>query len=324
MTLTSFLKMPDVAANLTPLRPKLSRKIPAQLKVQPRSNRYMLVGTAFDYLLRFELKRKAPHAVAGQWGAELAPGCIRSMLLRRDEEGRITPVLPDPNTMSIPFSMSAELGLAEELAERACAIVEKARAAVTCYQSNKSPSRTEQADVAGHAIRLAKLEDVYRRSELLGAASFEEPAPEDVEDLLDLLAVVPFESLLDDKVLLLNPTFGDASRLVGGTDGDLISGDLLVDFKTTNQEKMAPSWLDQLLGYFLLARKQREADPTFPEIKTLALYFCRHAYLWAQDTALWTANPEFAEIEGWFFQRARQVFGTSKVVPARRPRSRKG
>jgi hypothetical protein len=246
------------------------------------------------------------------------------MLLRRDEEGRITPVLLDPNSVSIPFSMmSADLGLAEELADRACAIVEKARAAVTAYRSNRSPSRTEQSVVAGHAIRLAQVDGVAR-SGTLGAGAFEEPALEDVEDLLAMLAIVPFASLLHDKILRLNPTFGDAAELVGGTDGDLISGDLLVDFKTTKQDTMETPWLDQLLGFFLLARKQREADATFPEINKLALYFCRHAYLWVQDTAIWTASPEFAEIEGWFFQRAGQVFGTSWVVPAPRPRPKKG
>src|SRR5262249_55538728 len=134
--------------------------------------------------------------------------------------------------------LGGEEALAKEVAGRARRIVETARTAVAAYLSNTSPTLTEQAVVAGHAIRLAKLEDLYRRPSLLGAATFEEPAPEDVEDLLALLAVVPFESLLDDKVLLLNPTFGNASRLVGGSDGDLISGDLLIDFKTTKGEKM--------------------------------------------------------------------------------------
>jgi hypothetical protein len=69
VSLLRFLAEPDVAAKIKPLRPKLPRKIPATLKVQPRSNRFMTVGTAFDYLLRFELQRRAPHAVAGRWVA---------------------------------------------------------------------------------------------------------------------------------------------------------------------------------------------------------------------------------------------------------------
>ena len=57
MSLSSFLEQPDVMAVLKPLRPESRRKIDVPIKVEPRSGRYILVGTAFDYLLRFELQR---------------------------------------------------------------------------------------------------------------------------------------------------------------------------------------------------------------------------------------------------------------------------
>ncbi len=37
-----------------------------------------------------------------------------------------------------------------------------------------------------------------------------------------------FERLIDECIMLLNPTFGEASRIVGGADADLIVGDMLV------------------------------------------------------------------------------------------------
>lgn len=67
MSLTSFLDLPEVVAKVKPLRPKPPRKIDAPLRAQPRSNRYTMIGTAFDYLLRFELQRRAPHAVVSRW-----------------------------------------------------------------------------------------------------------------------------------------------------------------------------------------------------------------------------------------------------------------
>src|SRR4051794_1407009 len=76
MSLTSFLKMRDVADKVKPLRPKLPRKIDVPLRIEPRSNRYPMVGTAFDYLLRFELHRRAPHAVTERWIAERAPDIL--------------------------------------------------------------------------------------------------------------------------------------------------------------------------------------------------------------------------------------------------------
>jgi len=129
-----------------------------------------------------------------------------------------------------------------------------------------------------------------------------------VDDLLGLLAVVPFDSLIDHKVMMLNPTFKETSQLIdGGADADLISGDMLVDFKTTKKGEMSAADLNQLFGYYLLARHQRQIDSTFPTINRLAFYFCRHGHLWIQNTTTWTAHPQFAEIEEWFFQRAKEV-----------------
>ena len=67
MSLKSFVKMADVKAKLKPLRPGPPRKIPAALAAEPRSKRYTVVGTAFDYLLRFSSsdERRTPWREAG-------------------------------------------------------------------------------------------------------------------------------------------------------------------------------------------------------------------------------------------------------------------
>ena len=96
--------------------------------------------------------------------------------------------------------------------------------------------------------------------------------------------------------------------LVGGAD--LIAGDMIVDFKTAKKNAMNVRSLDQLLGYFLIARNQQRSDPHFPEIKKLGLYFCRHGYLWTGDTDNWTDHPQFSEVEKWFLKRAGEVFGS--------------
>jgi hypothetical protein len=274
-----------------------------------------MVGTAFDYLLRFELQRRAPHAVSEPWVAEQAPGmvwkadrgAVSFMHLRKDDEG----------VVSLATGAAAGMGdeeLAKETAERAGRVVERAKSAVAAFVKNESPNLPERADLAGHAIRLAKLDGIYRAHQI--DPSFEEAACEDVEDLLGMLAIVPFESLLQGKILMLNPTFGETSHLVGGADTDLISGDLLVDFKTTKSSEMQAKDLDQVFGYFLLARHQRRADAKFPEIKRVAFYFCRHGHLWVLDATAWTNLPEFPEVEQWFLKRAGDLFSVSRVLPA--------
>lgn len=304
MSLTAFLHLPDVTAKIKPLRPKLTRKIGVPLKVEPRSNQYMLVGTAFDYLLRFELHRQAPHAVTEKWVAEYAP----DLIWKEDVGGGIgIDVLREagPEDYIPP----------EELAERARKILDDAKAAVGAYVKIKMPDRAKQTDLATHAIRLAKLDSVYRALRL--DPRFEEANSEDVQDLLDMLTVVLFDSLLHKEMLFLNPSFRDSSHLVGGADTDLIVGDLLVDFKTTKRSEIQPGHLDQLFGYYLLGRNQRRLDGNFPAINRVGLYYCRHGYLWSLDTDVWTDNPQFPEIEEWFFKRAKDVFGGSKIAVGR-------
>lgn len=310
MSLTSLLSRPDVTAKVNSLRPRMPRKVSAPLRVQPRSNHYMIVGTAFDYLLRFELQRKAPHAVAKRWVAEHVPNII----WREHDNGTsfVHLTKDDKGIISLASeSMEADEELAREVAGRARNVVENARTAVATYLKNKSPTRPEQVDLATHAIRLAKLDGMYRALRL--DPSFEDADHADVEDLLDMLAIVPIDSLIHSELLFLNPTFEESSKLVGGADTDLISGDMLVDFKTTKRSEMRAKDLDQLLGYFFLARNQRRVDSGFPEIKKLALYFCRHGYLWVLDTTTWMEHPEFSQIEDWFFKRANEVFGASRL-----------
>src|SRR5262249_11281733 len=195
------------------------------------------------------------------------------------------------------------LRIARQNARPAQEVVDRAKLAHATYIKDSAPTRATQEDIARHALRLARLDPVYRAGHL-DQSTFEDAAPEDVQDLLAMLALVPFDLLIHDKVLLLNPTFGESSHLVGGADVDLITGDMLLDFKATKASKMECTYLDQILGYLLLARNQRRLDPAFPEIKRLGLYFCRHGHLWTQDAAVWTERPEFAALEGWFFQHA--------------------
>jgi hypothetical protein len=315
MSLTHLLDFPDVAAKLKPLRPKPPRKITAPLQVEPRSKRYTMVGTAFDYLLRFELQRRAPYATSERWVAEYAPDAIckeddrmvRFLPLCRDDTGVVS--LARRHGL-LTGGNYGDVELAREVADRSRNVINNAKSAVAAYVENKSPTQPQQADLASHAIRLAKLDPLFRASQF--DPSFEAAAPEDVEDLLGMLAIVPFESLLHDKVLLLNPNFGDTSALVGGADTDLIAGDMLVDFKTTSKNDIQVRDLDQLLGCLFLVRHKQRVDPKFPEVNKLALYFCRHGFLWVKETTAWTALPDFLDLERWFFAKAEEVFKRSK------------
>jgi hypothetical protein len=303
MSLAQFLKYKDVKAKLKPLRPEdLPRKIERPLQVEPKTDRLAIVGMAFDYLLRFELQRRVPHAVTVPWMVEQVPDRIWKETSSGCGGGMDVLAHAFPG---FPFAPPYPKGYLppEEVQKRAKKIVEDAKAAVLAYLKLRRPNRAIREALAAHAIRLAKLECLNHSGKL--DPRFEEADSKDVEDLLSLLDVVPFKLLLHDKILRLNPPL---PCVWGESRADLITGDMLVDFKTTKKGEMDVANLDQLFGYYLLARRHRQVDPTFPEINRLAFYFSRHGYLWSEPATTWTNHPKFSDIEKWFFQRAEEIY----------------
>src|SRR5262245_3074303 len=172
MSLKAFVQRPEVAAKLKPLRPKLPRAIGAPIKVRARTNRHGLVGTAFDYLLRFEIQRRKPNVQCREW---VALDAARTAAFRLDPA-------------QLPAGLSRD-----ELEEKLLGIVLKAKYDVLGFQRSKAPSRAEKENVAAHAVRLARLDPIIRAG--LFDPEFELVDPADVANLLELLDVVPFDGL---------------------------------------------------------------------------------------------------------------------------------
>ncbi len=388
MSLTAFVNQRDVAKKLRRLQePARKRRTVGRvrkkritltdgqripIRVEPRTKNYSLVGAAFDYLLRFELQRRAPHSISQPWVAQYAVQAVETGLdpanprtcllgplgnlnggpwanleaLKRGNwvvsEGippagfharnslpllpqdltdclevqpgiiREVPIWPgDPRTRRIrrsatPFESGGHPWIRKsEIIRRVRAALTDATCAVESYCRANGPTPSERAALAAHAIRLAKLDLVCRIGTLI--PDFEEVEPGDVEDLIDLLAITPFDNLVHDKIMLLNPTFGEASRAIGGADADLIVGDMLVDIKTTKFDVIEPEHLNQLFGYFLLARQHRAADPAFTVINKVGLYYSRYGHLHSFDASSWTEHPAFPETERWFFAKIEKL-----------------
>src|SRR3989338_6727179 len=72
MSLTSFIKIKEIRIKFreTFVIPEFVLEKPMAAK--PLTSNYMLIGTAFDYLLRFYLKKLNPNAITNTWVAELA------------------------------------------------------------------------------------------------------------------------------------------------------------------------------------------------------------------------------------------------------------
>lgn len=280
------------------MRPPPPRAIPAPLRVEPPGQQSRgeasIVGAAFDYLLRFELQRRAPHAVAREWVAATAAETLWGESSPGTWVGE--DLFYDP---SLPGGYSDQRLRPEEVGMRTRKVVDDARAVLASHVKTTVPDPAQLAALAAQTIRLAKLDAVHRRGAL--DPDFDADASSDqVTDLLRMLDIVPWDSLVENEVLILNPTFGSSSEIVGGADGDLIAGNLLVEFKTTRKDAIDVTHLDQLLGYFLLSRHGRKADPNFPNIRRVGLYYARRGHLLLYPVSKWTEHPEFPSVEEWF------------------------
>jgi hypothetical protein len=286
MSLTSFLKRPDVLERFRVVRPKFPRMIPSPIRVTPKRERNHIVGMGFDYLLRMELKRRAPWAICKHWVAENA-----AVAFFVD--------VPDEKTLMARFPGKDLRAVMKKMEETTAQIVNDARHEYAAYCNQAEPTQADKRRMAHHSLRLAHVEVLFRaRVDNADSEFFAEPVASDIQELLDLLDIVPFDRLID-ATLLLNPSFGAASRLIGG-DADLIVGEDLIDIKTTKSSVCISTSLDQLLGYYLLARIEWVRAGKFPRISRAGFYFSRQGCLWLLPTSVWTNNPKFEATEQWF------------------------
>jgi hypothetical protein len=283
MSLTTFVEQDEVAARLRAFVPDTPRKFSIPIKVEPRTTDYARVGTAFDYFLRFEVQRRVPYAQARSWVAE-------SALVHLEKGGVI--FLSRFETTSVSQSM----------VERARKVVEAARFAVSDFMTKRKVSHNQYEEMASHALRLASLDLVVRRR--IFDPRLEEVNDDEVQEMLALLGIVPFQDLIDERLMLVNPTFGESSQLVGGADADLISGGTLIDIKTRKTATWTPQDFNQLLGYLILSRNERRSKHAFPALVRVGIYFSRHGYLWVQHVASVVRSRPFRKVEEWFIKRA--------------------
>ena len=247
MSLSSLLEKQDVKAKFQMefKKPKFDIKrellAPPLLGAQPR-----LVGTAFDYLLRFYVKYLNPHAEEDEWGW-VAEESVR--VLKRRGENHLY-----------------ELGN-----------VAVAEARQNYQQFLKTGQVTD--DLLRSTLLLAKLDPFSRRSDYI-VENLQFIDNEGIADLWNLIKVVDPNLFKSTGRVLLNPEFGPGSLLVKGADADLILDDLLIDIKTIKNLALERKSLDQLLGYYILSEVERKFEPEIEPITRLGIYFSRYGYLY--------------------------------------------
>jgi len=269
MSLTSFLKIPNIRAEFRNTFPFKAPKLSGELLAPPQTKSYSLIGTAFDYLLRFHIERLNPDTLKTSWVAEL--GVI--MIQNQPKVYKKLKALIDA-IKSGPYSDYIKTG-------------------------NLSES------LFASTIALAKLDMIYRIGRL--EPDIMDYQDEDILDLKNLISIANDSMFKSKKFCTLNPIFGGASLLVGGADADMIIDDTLIDIKTTKNLKFERDHFNQLIGYYILS-KIGNVSGMNEKIKKIGIYFSRHGILHTIPTSQIDEIPKFGLFVKWFEKEAKLEF----------------
>ncbi len=275
MSLTSFIAEKDVKAKLHEVFPFSRIRLEQKPMIEPLTTHYSLVGTAFDYLLRFSLQRLYAHVVVKPWIAELAA------------IGQYSDIAEIYN---------------ETMAMQAVKVVEQAKH----FHKQYLQTGILTNELLRSILLLAQIDPFFRARKLY--EPFGVVDGQDVDDLRHLFAAIPFEHFLSQSVCLLDPTFG-SSNLVGGADVDLVLDQTMIDIKTTKFPQIKREYIDQLLGYYILYRLGGVTGmPERHMISELGIYFSRYGYMYTCPLEQFGSETTFMDFLPWFARRARQQY----------------
>lgn len=282
MSLTSILSYNN--KDFKKFRDLLSESFPApkvkfdqELKAPPGTTSYMLIGKAFDYLLRFQLEKTYEKKVfSRQWVSETALKYFND---------RDNGIIETKGGYFDKLKDDEILKLFEGKRERDKIRNEKVKLRFNecrgIYNQFISSELKDDTDLIKSSLFLARLDDVVRAGPMMKEYINFDPENElDVTDLRQLIENCDLKVFQPKKKIILNPTFGVGSQLVGGADADLIVDDTLIDIKVTKELKLTRPHYNQLLGYYLLFLIGAVDNHADIKIKKVGLFFARHNVLW--------------------------------------------
>lgn len=288
MSLTEFVGEAAIREQMDEEFPNGGEPAKSQLTADWLTKNYTLVGTAYDYLCRFWLRRNVDEVVTEPWVAE--DGLQVAEILYPESTGDIQDVIDRVEQLRDEFLETGTL----------------------------------TRDLVEGAIDLARIDFVYRAK-----VPPEDLGEYDDNDVIDCIRLVELleeqEAFKTASFATLNPTFGLASRVVGGADADAIIDGTLVDVKATRQATFKVDYWRQLVGYLVLADAHRtlgesgvyddlglegeaERARQFPSIDSFGVYYARHGELSTVPSSVIYDADNYPEFRSWFINEALDMY----------------
>jgi len=228
MSLTEFVGIPAVRDRIGETFPNEGTRPASDLKASWQTDQYALVGTAFDYLLRFWLRQHAGETTTRPWVSKTALEVTKQEFPDRVDEVKT--------------------------------VIDRAEDERDAFLETGVLTR----QLVESTLDLARVDWIYRSGRF--PEDLGEYDQESVLDCLQLMEILnDCSAFADVSHATLNPGFGIGSWLVGGADADLILDGCLLDIKATSKPTFKLDYWRQLVGYLTLADIHAELQDGFYE-----------------------------------------------------------
>lgn len=234
------------------------------LLAEPLTKNYALVGTAFDYIFRFFLEKINNSSNPSQvWIAE------RGISLFGEEVFEIgSEIIKNVKELKEEFIQTGNLS--EELIRQ--------------------------------TLRMSYIDIVYRAP--VGIEDIgKDVGKADIEDIKNQFSLIDEKLFRSEEICLLNPEFGEATRLVRGADADFLIDKKLIDIKTTKNLQLQLKDFCQIIGYLMLHRISGIDERKDVEIDQLGIYYSRYGYLFLFDIKDLIDDCSLQTFTEWFERR---------------------
>lgn len=292
--LTGFIKTQEIRDEMRKSLRFKQFKIKGEIQAPLQTKNSSLVGTAFDYLLRFFIEqnsRKNTNRITKrEWVAQNA----LDRMLKQDKKG----FGMYRGSMDIPFP---------KMVQRVRRLVDRAEKNHRAYIEDGKITDS----LLKTCIHLAQI-DPYVRA-LAITKNMGTVDKMDVADLRSLISLPLPKRLVAKRYACLNPTFGYGSSLVGGADADLIIDGILIDIKTVTDPIFKRDHYHQLVGYYILSllgivRNSTFGNQTGARVSHIGIYFARHGVLRTFPTKSIVEDPGFPKLVEVFERKATEQY----------------